>query len=269
MKSRFSLLIILTISIIFSFSSCVKDQITSDLRIVESVSLAECIEFQNEYLLEAIANSWDNQILPFGVTRTYLDTNKNRQKFEIDFGKMQLCGDYISRTGKLAIDLYSSNGKWDSLNCNILPNDSFGTETNLGTIYIYGHFSLNRRDLIQVDLSSILNIYVKDGWKYTYTSNSLVSRIKKYPTQLNLNDGNKFDGKSVLGKENSDFFVSTEIIDVSKPIDAPNFPILGELNCKLISGEIIQVYFDPYTNLNYDKVAKGKFGNTEWFFNFQ
>jgi len=269
MKSRFSLLILLIISIIFGFSSCVKDQMTSDLRIVEAVSLTEAIEFQNEYLLEAIANSWDNQILPFGVIRTYLDTNKNRQKFEIDFGKMQLCGDYISRTGKLAIDLYSSNGKWDSLNCNILANDSFGTETNLGTIYIYGHFSLKRRDLTKVDLSTILNIYVRDGWKYTYTSNSLISRIKKYPTQINFNDGNKYDGNCVLGKENSDFFVSTEIIGVSKPIDAPNFPIIGELKCILISGEIVQVYFDPYTNLNYDKVAKGKFGDTEWFFNFQ
>jgi hypothetical protein len=150
-----------------------------------------------------------------------------------------------------------------------VPNDSFGTETNLGAIYIYGHFSLKRRDLTQVDLSTIFNIYVRDGWKYTYTSNSLVSRIKKYPTQINFNDGNKYAGNCVLGKENSDFFISTEIIGVSKPIDAPNFPITGELRCKLISGEFVQVYFDPYTNLNYDKVAKGKFGDTEWFFNFQ
>ena len=62
------------------------------------------------------------------------------------------------------------------------------------------------------------------------------------------------------------------ILDNLKDFDIPWSCLEGHCSscmCKLISGEIVQVYFDPYTNLNYDKVAKGKFGDTEWFFNFQ
>lgn len=269
MKSPFNLFRNLVILLAVSLTSCEKDLVTSDLRIVESVTVAEVIDFQHEFLLESIANSFDNQILPFGVTRNYLDTNRLNEKFQLDFGKMQLCGDYISRTGKVSISQFNSSGNWDSLTCEILPGDSFGILSEFGTIYLVGTFKLKRKDAIQVESVSKFNFYIKNGRDFQFTSNCIVSRVKKVPTKLDFHDGMVVWGQCHLMKANSSLNIETEILNISKPVDAPNFPIAGALSCKLNSGETVDVFIDPYTNLQFDKVAKGKFGDSEWFFNFQ
>ena len=270
MKLRYSFLLASLTSLVFIYlSSCGKDQVTSDVKTAESIAMSQTIDFQQENLLEALANSWDNEILPFGVARKFIDSTAGYQKFVIDFGQMQLCGDYISRSGKFSVEQFTTNGKWDSLTCEILSNDSFGIQTIYGTIYLQGKFILKRRDILQVEADSKLLLYVKNSWEFNYTSNSMVFRLKKIPTSLSLNDGNMIYGNCLLEKANSNFSASADILGVSRPVDAPNFPIRGELNCKLATGEIVQVYFDPYTNLKYDKVAKGKFGDNEWFFDIQ
>jgi hypothetical protein len=134
---------------------------------------------------------------------------------------------------------------------------------------VQGKFTLKRRDILQVESTSKLLLYVKNSWEFNYTSNSMIFRLKKVPTLLNFHDGNMIYGNCILEKAKSNFSASADILGVSRPVDAPNFPIKGELNCKLTTGEMVQVYFDPYTNLKYDKVAKGKFGDNEWFFDIQ
>ncbi len=270
MKLRYSFLLISVTSLLFiHLSSCGKDQVSSDVKTAESIAMSQTIDFQQENFLEALANSWDNEILPFGVARKFIDSTAVHQKFIIDFGQMQLCGDYIARSGKFLVEQYSTNGKWDSLTCEILSNDSFGIQTIFGTIYMQGKFTLIRRDILQVEATSKLLLYVKNSWEFNYSSSSMVFRLKKVPTSLNLEDGNMIYGHCLLEKANSNFSASADILGVSRPIDAPNFPIRGELNCKLETGEMVQVYYDPFTNLKFDKVAKGKFGENEWFFDIQ
>ncbi len=270
MKLRYRFLLVsCTLLLFIHLSSCGKDQVTSDVKTAESIAMSQTIDFQQENLLEALANSWDKEILPFGVTRKFIDSTALHQKFVLDFGQMQLCGDYISRSGKFSVEQFSNHGTWDSLTCEISSNDSFGIQTTFGTVYVQGKFTLKRRDILQVESTSKLLLYVKNSWELNYTSNSMVFRLKKVPTLLNLHDGNMIYGNCILEKAKSNFSASADILGVSRPVDAPNFPIKGELNCKLTTGEMVQVYFDPYTNLKYDKVAKGKFGENEWFFDIQ
>lgn len=269
MKLQYRLFLLLGLVISAALFSCEKDTVTADLRIVESVTVAEVIDFQQEYLLEAIANSFDNQFLPFGVNRNYIDTNRLNQKFQLDFGKLQLCGDYISRTGRMTVNQFNSQSYWDSLVCEIKTSDSFGIQSEFGTIYVIGKFSLKRIDATQVISESNFAFYIRNGWDFKYNSTCIFSRLKKNPTKLDFNDGMIVNGISNLKKDNHPLNVKTEIVKVAKLVDGPNFPITGELSCLLNSGEGVQVSFDPYTNLGLDKVAKGKFGDAEWFFNFQ
>lgn len=269
MKLPFNLFRSLFLLLLVSLSSCDKDLVTSDLRIVESVTVAEVIDFQQEYLIEAIANSFDNQILPFGVVRNYLDTNRSNQKFKIDFGKAQLCGDFITRTGKFSINQFNSLVSWDSSICTILTSDSFGIQSEFGIIYLVGNFKLKRKNALEVESESDFKFYLKNGWEFKFISNCSISRMKKNPSKLDFYDGMTVLGFGNLLKANNNLNVKTEIMNVAKPVDAPNFPITGKLNCTLNTGELVQVNFDPYTNFKYDKVAKGNFGDNEWFFNFQ
>ena len=279
--NKFVSLLFASVIVALTSVGCVKDPITSDVKIAENIGKMTTVQMQMYSLLDQLRNGFDADILPFGVKKQLVDSNVNEHSktFRIDFGKGLLCGDYITRKGFLTYkQVIDSLKKIDSIICDLNYSD-FGILTENGTLNISGNYCIVKISPVADNVFSKLNIW-KDLSLLVNSDQSVgVKRLLADPTKISSKDGFQFNGGLyfVLIRESYSiihtFDVST--LKCEKLVNAANFPIVGKLICNKWDNsnnsetKVVTIDFDPMSDAKQDKVAKATFGNSEWFFQIQ
>lgn len=268
-KYHFHLFFCLFIGIFTMLIACETESIDKNAENSELVAKKQTIELQQIVLIDAFLNSWESQILPIGAKNMLIDSNEFSIKRSVHFGKSKLCGDYITRSGSFTLEIIKTIRGIDSISCIILPEDSFGISTSNGIVYFNGVVEMKRLNQLEAEIKSNFNFTENGKQSVRYMSHLVSSRILKFPTTLNINDGIELNGKSEIMNQLGDVLYSSDVIQVSKITDAPNFPISGHLNVISGSKKSIKISFDAFNNWSFDKIAKATSGNTEWIFDIQ
>jgi len=279
--NKFRFLFFTAVIILTTGVSCVKDPLTTDIKISENIGKITTVQMQMFTLLDHLRNGFDEDILPFGVKKQLIDSNVNEHSktFRIDFGKGLLCGDYITRKGFLTYkQVYDPVSIIDSVICDLNYSD-FGILTENGTFNISGNYCIVKISPVADNVFSKLNIW-KDSSLLVNSDQSVgVKRLLSDPTKISSKDGFQFNGGLyfVLIRESYSiihtFDVST--LKCEKLVNAANFPIVGKLICNKWDNsnnsetKVVTIDFDPMSDAKQDKVAKATFGDYEWFFQIQ
>jgi hypothetical protein len=264
-----------------TFISCVKDPLTTDIKIVENVGKMTTVQMQMYSILDQLRKGFDERILPYGVKKQLIDSNVNEHSktYLIDFKKGLLCGDYITRKGLLIYKhVVDATRDIDSVICDLNYSD-FGILTVNGTMNIRGNYYI-------VKVSPVLdyvysNISIMQDASLIVNGNQWVGvkRLLANPTLVSPDDGYQFDGgiNNVLIRESFSNLYSFDVrvSECEKLPHAANFPEVGKLICESvpISNNFKQtnvvIDFDPLVDSKSDKMAKATHGNIEWFFEIQ
>ncbi len=263
--------------------SCVKDPITSDVKIAENIGKMTTVQMQMYSLLDQLKNGFDADILPFGVKKQLIDSNLNEHSktYYIDFGKGLLCGDYITRKGILTYKHVVNPSRYiDSVICDMQGlNDSFGCLTANGAIHIYGKYCIVKTSPTSDIVISNLKIWKDPSLLIVSNQRVGVKRLLAEPTKISSKDGFQFDGgyDMVLIRESYSILHQFDVTvsKCEKLVNASNFPIVGKLICNKLDNsnnsetKVVNIDFDPMNDAKLDQVAKATSGNLEWFFQIQ
>lgn len=281
--NKFLLLLFTAVFVITTSVSCIKDPLTSNVKIIENVGKIATVQMQMYTLLDHLRNGFDADILPYGVKKQLIDSNLNEHSktYLIDFGKGLLCGDYITRRGLLTYKHVVDPIRYiDSVIC-VMPyvNDSFGCLTGNGAIHIYGKYCIVKTSPVTDNVFSSLTIWKDPSLLITSDQSVGVKRLLTEPTKISSKDGFQFnDGlDQVLIRESFSILhhVNVTVSKCEKLANSSNFPQVGKLTCTKSdfsnSSEPLEVTidFDPMSDAKQDNVAKATSGNLEWFFQIQ
>ncbi len=279
--NKFRFLFFTALIVVITCISCVKDPLTTDIKIAENIGKITTVQMQMYSLLDQLRNGFDEDILPYGVKKQLIDSNFNEHSktYLIDFGKGLLCGDYITRKGFLAYkQVVDPLKKVDSIICDLNYSD-FGILTENGTLNILGNYCIVKLSPVTDNVFSKLTISNDPSLLVSSDQSVGVKRLLADPTKISPKDGFQFNGglDFVLIREsysiNHTFDVST--LKCEKLVNAANFPIVGKLICKKWDNsnhsetKVVTIDFDPLSDAKQDKVAKATSGNSEWFFEIQ
>jgi hypothetical protein len=281
--NNFRFLFFAAVIVVMTSVSCVKDPLTTDVKIAENIGKITTVQMQMYSLLDQLRNGFDGDILPFGVKKQLVDSNEidHSKTYRIDFGKGLLCGDYITRKGILTYKHVVDPAMFiDSVICDMQGLiDSFGCLTANGAIQILGKYCIVKTSPTSDIVISNLKIW-KDPSLLIVSNQSVgVKRILAEPTKISSKDGFQFDGglDLVLIRE-SYSIIHTFDVTVSKCeklVNAANFPEVGKLICNKWGNsnnseiKVVTIDFDPMSDAKQDKVAKATSDNSEWFFEIQ
>jgi len=279
--NNFRFLFFTAFIVVMTSVSCVKDPLTTDIKIAENIGKITTVQMQMYSLLDQLRKGFDERILPYGVKKQLIDSNVNEHSktYVIDFKKGLLCGDYITRKGLLIYKHVVDPKRYiDSVICDLNYSD-FGILTVNGTMNIRGNYYIVKVSPVLDYVSS--NISIKQNDSLIVHGNQWVGvkRLLANPTVVSPDDGYQFDGgiNNVLIRESFSNLYSFDV-KVSKCEKLPyaaNFPEVGKLICESvpISNSFKQINvvidFDPLVDSKSDKVAKAISDNTEWFFEIQ
>jgi len=271
MKSIFKTFILFfsNCMIFFNISSCEKTNLGGQLTQTEYFAKLHTLEIQHAYFMTSLENNWDTLILPVGVKKDSILQNVNYRTYKIDLGHSKLCGDYIERRGRFSVEEFFVNGKIDSIVCQFIPFDSFGVAVSTNFIFFEGYMGFKILNATTYEVRSNLNMHFSSTLAVSLISKSLVHRILKSPVKKSFEDGLEFTGNSEIRDNLGQFNLSSIYKNLKKGVDAPNFPISGQIDTKSLDNNFININFDAFNNLAYDKLAKGHQGNTEWIFDIQ
>ncbi len=279
--NKFRFLFFTALIVVITCISCVKDPLTTEIKIAENIGKITTVQMQMYSLLDQLRNGFDEDILPYGVKKQLIDSNFNEHSktYLIDFGKGLLCGDYITRKGFLAYkQVVDPLKKVDSIICDLNYSD-FGILTENGTLNILGNYCIVKLSPVTDNVFSKLTISNDPSLLVSSDQSVGVKRLLADPTKISPQDGFQFNGglDFVLIREsysiNHTFDVST--LKCEKLVNAANFPIVGKLICKKWDNsnhsetKVVTIDFDPLSDAKQDKVAKATSGNSEWFFEIQ
>jgi hypothetical protein len=281
--NNFRFLFFTAFIVVMTSVSCVKDPLTSDVKIAENIGKMTTVQMQMFSLLDQLRNGFDADILPFGVKKQLIDSNLNEHSktYYIDFGKGLLCGDYITRKGILTYKHVVDPARFiDSVIC-IMPyvNDSFDCLTENGAIHMHGKYCIVKISAVTDNVFSSLTIW-KDPSLLIASNQSIgVKRLLAEPTKISSKDGFQFDGGlDLVSIRESYSILHTYDVTVSKCeklVNAANFPEVGKLICNKWGNsnnsetKVVTIDFDPMSDAKQDKVAKAISDNSEWFFEIQ
>ncbi len=263
--------------------SCVKDPLTTDIKIAENIGKITTVQMQMYSLLDQLRNGFDGDILPFGVKKQLVDSNliDHSKTYRIDFGKGLLCGDYITRKGILTYKhVVDPSMNIDSVICDMQDlNDSFGCLTANGAIHILGKYCIVKTSPITDNVFSSLKIWKDPSLLIASDQFVGVKRLLAEPTKISSKDGFQFDGGlDLVSIRESYSILHTYDVTVSKCeklANAANFPEVGRLICNKWGNsnnseiKVVNIDFDPMGDAKQDKVAKAISDNAEWFFEIQ
>ena len=279
--NKFVSLLIASVIVALTSVGCVKDPITSDVKIAENIGKMTTVQMQMYSLLDQLRNGFDADILPFGVKKQLVDSNVNEHSktFRIDFGKGLLCGDYITRKGFLTYkQVVDPLKKIDSIICDLNYSD-FGILTEKGTLNILGKYCIVKISPVTDNVFSKLTIWKDLSLLITSDQIVGVKRLMIEPTKISSKDGFQFDGglDFVLIRESYSIIHTYDVTTskCEKLVNASNFPIVGKLICNKWDNsnnsetKVVTIDFDPMNDVKQDQVAKATSGNLEWFFQIQ
>jgi len=279
--NNFRFLFFTAVIVMIINAGCVKDPLTTDIKIVENVGKMTTVQMQMYSILDQLRKGFDERILPYGVKKQLIDSNVNEHSktFRIDFGKGILCGDYITRKGFLTYKHVVDATRYiDSVICDLNYSD-FGILTVNGTMNIRGNYYIVKVSPVLDYVSSNISIKQNDSLIVNGTQWVGVKRLLANPTVVSPDDGFQFDGgvNNVLIRESfSNLYVfDVKVSKCEKLPYAANFPEVGKLTCESvhISNNFKQINvvidFDPLVDSKSDKMAKAITGNSEWFFEIQ
>lgn len=263
--------------------SCVKDPLTTEIKIAENIGKIATVQMQMYSLLDQLRNGFDGDILPFGVKKQLVDSNliDHSKTYRIDFGKGLLCGDYITRKGILTYKhVVDPSMNIDSVICDMQDlNDSFDCLTANGAIHIYGKYCIVKTSPITDNVFSTLEIWKDPSLLIASDQFVGVKRLLAEPTKISSKDGFQFDGGLDLVSIRESYSIlhmyDVTVSKCEKLVNAANFPEVGKLICnKWVNSnnseiKVVTIDFDPMGDAKQDKVAKAISDNAEWFFEIQ
>lgn len=279
--NKFRFLFIAAIIVVITSISCVKDPLTSDIKIAENIGKITTVQMQMYAMLDQLRKGFDERILPYGIKKQLIDSNVNEHSktFRIDFGKGILCGDYITRKGfityKQVVDPLKNI---DSIICDLNYSD-FGILTENGTLNVLGNYCIVKISPVTDNIISKLTVYTDPALLISSDEYLGVKRLLAEPTKISQNDGFQFDGAlgMVIIRESYSTLHMYDV-NVSKCAKLPyaaNFPEVGKLICNKwdnsnnSEAKVVTIDFDPMSDAKQDKVAKATSRNSEWFFQIQ
>ena len=282
-SNNFRFLFFTAFIVVITSVSCVKDPLTTDIKIAENIGKITTVQMQMYTLLDQLRNGFDGDILPFGVKKQLVDSNliDHSKTYRIDFGKGLLCGDYITRKGILTYKhVVDPSMNIDSVICDMQDlNDSFGCLTANGAIHIYGKYCIVKTSPIIDNVFSTLEIWKDPSLLIASDQFVGVKRLLAEPTKISSKDGFQFDGGlDLVSIRESYSILHTFDVTVSKCeklANAANFPEVGRLICNKWGNsnnseiKVVNIDFDPMGDAKQDKVAKAISDNAEWFFEIQ
>ena len=282
-SNNFRFLFFTAFIVVITSVSCVKDPLTTDIKIAENIGKITTVQMQMYSLLDQLRNGFDGDILPFGVKKQLVDSNliDHSKTYRIDFGKGLLCGDYITRKGILTYKhVVDPSMNIDSVICDMQDlNDSFGCLTANGAIHIYGKYCIVKTSPIIDNVFSTLEIWKDPSLLIASDQLVGVKRLLAEPTKISSKDGFQFDGGlDLVSIRESYSILHTYDVTVSKCeklVNAANFPEVGRLICNKWGNsnnseiKVVNIDFDPMGDAKQDKVAKAISDNAEWFFEIQ
>lgn len=263
---RVSLFLVLSC---ISIMSCEQSKIEQKITEAEMVAKFQTIELQQIVFVNAFVNQWESLFLPVGSNNSIIDSNEFVTSRVIHIGKEKLCGDYLTRAGSFSLFLFRSVNGIDSVSCKILPEDSFAIETKLGKVYFFGNIEIKILNSLNAMVASNLTFLNHNSRPLKYTSSLSLKRILKVPTTLSFGDGVELNGNSEITNQLGDVICKADVIKVTKCVDAPNFPIEGILNVIVDSKKVVNLNFDAFNNVAFDKIAKATHDKAEWIFDIQ
>lgn len=282
-SNNFRFLFFTAFIVVITSVSCVKDPLTTDIKIAENIGKITTVQMQMYSLLDQLRNGFDGDILPFGVKKQLVDSNliDHSKTYRIDFGKGLLCGDYITRKGILTYKhVVDPSMNIDSVICDMQDlNDSFGCLTANGAIHIYGKYCIVKTSPIIDNVFSTLEIWKDPSLLIASDQLVGVKRLLAEPTKISSKDGFQFDGGLDLVSIRESYSIlhmyDVTVSKCEKLVNAANFPEVGKLICnKWVNSnnseiKVVNIDFDPMGDAKQDKVAKAISDNAEWFFEIQ
>ncbi len=282
-SNNFRFLFFTAFIVVITSVSCVKDPLTTDIKIAENIGKITTVQMQMYSLLDQLRNGFDGDILPFGVKKQLVDSNliDHSKTYRIDFGKGLLCGDYITRKGILTYKhVVDPSMNIDSVICDMQDlNDSFGCLTANGAIHIYGKYCIVKTSPIIDNVFSTLEIWKDPSLLIASDQFVGVKRLLAEPTKISSKDGFQFDGGLDLVSIRESYSIlhmyDVTVSKCEKLVNAANFPEVGKLICnKWVNSnnseiKVVNIDFDPMGDAKQDKVAKAISDNAEWFFEIQ
>lgn len=279
--NKFRFLFVAAFIVVIANAGCVKDPLTTDIKIVENVGKITTVQMQMYSMLDHLRKGFDQSILPYGVKKQLIDSNVNEHSktYLIDFKKGLLCGDYITRKGILVYKhVVDPLRDIDSIICDLNFSD-FGILTENGTINIRGNYYIVKVSPLLDNVSSNISIKQNDSLIVNADQWVGVKRLLANPTVVSPNDGFQFDGGiyNVLIRESFSnlYLFDVKVSKCEKLPYAANFPEVGKLFCESVpvSNDFKQIIavidFDPLVDSKQDKIAKATSGNSEWYFEIQ
>ena len=282
-SNNFRFLFFTAFIVVITSVSCVKDPLTTDIKIAENIGKITTVQMQMYSLLDQLRNGFDGDILPFGVKKQLVDSNliDHSKTYRIDFGKGLLCGDYITRKGILTYKhVVDPSMNIDSVICDMQDlNDSFGCLTANGAIHIYGKYCIVKTSPITDNVFSTLEIWKDPSLLIASDQLVGVKRLLAEPTKISSKDGFQFDGGLDLVSIRESYSIlhmyDVTVSKCEKLVNAANFPEVGRLICNKWGNsnnseiKVVNIDFDPMGDAKQDKVAKAISDNAEWFFEIQ
>ena len=279
--NKFRFLFVATFIVVIANVGCVKDPLTTDIKIVDNVGKITTVQMQMYSMLDHLRKGFDQSILPYGVKKQLIDSNVNEHSktYLIDFKKGLLCGDYITRKGLLIYKhVVDPTRDIDSVICD-LNYANFGILTENGTINIRGNYYIVKVSPVLDNVTSKISIKQNDTLIVNADQWVGVKRLLANPTVVSPDDGFQFDGGiyNVLIRESFSnlYLFDVKVSKCEKLPYAANFPEVGKLSCESVPvsnnfKQIIAVIdFDPLVDSKQDKMAKAMSGNSEWYFEIQ
>ncbi len=251
------------------FNGCVKDKFFAQLKQCEIVAQAHTLELQQIYLLETLLSNNDSLILPYGIKAQLIDQKQEYQKFKIKIEKNRLFGDYIERQGTFYYEIFYANGELDSLFCYFNPADSFCVISNKDKYILEGHLSMKQLDVNVRSIKTNLIFYSPFWGKIDMKSAGICNRVLKNPTKHQFEDGFNCTSKSMITNISLGKTWNSQALEISKSVDAPNFPITGKILTQSNDKEEVEINFDAFNDARFDKIAKANQNSTEWIFDIQ
>lgn len=253
----------------FCFTGCLKDQYYTELKQCEIVAQAHTLELQQIYLLETLLSKFDSLILPYGIKKQLVDQKSAYQKYKIKIEKNRLFGDYIDRQGTFYYEIFYLNGEQDSLYCYFNSADSFCVISNHEKLIVEGNISIKQLDINLRSIKTNFVVHTPFWGKIDMKSTGICNRVLKNPTKHQFEDGFNYSAKSTITNIATGKIWNSQVLELLKSVDAPNFPIAGKIITQSMDKENVEIDFNAFNDFRFDKIAKAKQNNTEWIFDIQ
>ena len=282
--NNFILLLFTVVIVVISIVGCVKDPLTSNVKIIENVGKIATIEMQIYGLIDPLRKGFDESILPFGVKKQLLDSNviEKSRTYKIDFGKGLLCGDYITRTGIMVYKhILDPSKNIDSVYCQFNKfSDSFGYKGAQGFYLINGWYAIKNITPTSDQTNSAITVVKNNSNLIVRAAQTIaVTRLLANPTVISFTDGYEFSGGVtrvfIFDGIANNYEIDVDFVKCARLVNAANFPQFGKINSiKVMQNDIevqtpVIIDFDPLGDTKHDQIAKANWNQSEWFFQIQ